>query len=121
MKESGIDKSQIDEVILCGGSSKIPRIRKIITDFFNGKILNTSINPDEAVAEGATLMAAQMQMKVSGQSTDMVLVTEVNPLSFGVKTAGDKMEFMIKKNSKMPCSHKKTFANATANQTKVKV
>lgn len=50
LKESGLDKSQIDEVILCGGSSKIPRIRKILQDFFNGKILNTSINPDEAVA-----------------------------------------------------------------------
>lgn len=66
-------------------------------------------------------MAAQMQMKVSGESTDLVLVTEVNPLSFGVKTAGDVMQFMIKKNSKMPCSITKTFANAKANQTKVKV
>lgn len=115
MKESGLEKSQIDEVILCGGSSKIPRVRKILTDFFDGKILNASINPDEAVAEGATIMAAQMQMKVSGQNTDIVCVTEVNPLSFGVRSAGDKMNFMIKKNSKMPCSVQKIFANAKDN------
>ena len=76
----------------------------MLTEFFDGKILNTSINPDEAVAYGATVMAAKMDMKISDQSTDLVLVTEVNPLSFGLKTKGDKMEFMIKKNSKMPCT-----------------
>ena len=96
--DSKIDKARIHEVVLVGGSTRIPRVQKLVSDFFGGKELNKSINPDEAVAYGAAVQAAILS-GVESDQTKQVLLLDVTPLSLGIETAGGVMTPLINRNT----------------------
>ncbi|KAK8039097.1 hypothetical protein PG993_007508 [Apiospora rasikravindrae] len=95
LADAKIDKSQVHEIVLVGGSTRIPRVQKLITDYFNGKEPNKSINPDEAVAYGAAVQAAILSGDTSSKSTNEILLLDVAPLSLGIETAGGMMTKLI--------------------------
>ena len=99
MTDGKIDKNGVDEVVLIGGSSRIPKVQQLLQDFFNGKELNKSINPDEAVAYGAAVQAAILT-GTGGKATEEVLLLDVAPLTLGIETAGGVMTALIPRNPK---------------------
>jgi len=122
IRDSGIDKSKIHEVVLVGGSTRIPRVQQLLSDFFNGKELNKSVNPDEAVAYGAAIQAAILtnQEDYTGNLSKTVLV-DVTPLSLGIETAGGIMTILIPKNTIIPTRKTEVFSTYSDNQPAVSI
>jgi heat shock 70kDa protein 1/2/6/8 len=116
LRDAKIDKSSVHEIVLVGGSTRIPKIQKLVSDFFNGKEPNKSINPDEAVAYGAAVQAAILSGDTSSKSTNEILLLDVAPLSLGIETAGGVMTPLIKRNTTIPTKKSEVFSTFSDNQ-----
>ena len=115
MSDAGLNNADIDEVILVGGSSRIPAVQKLVEDFF-GKVPSKGVNPDEVVAVGAAVQGAVLTDEIKG-----VVLLDVTPLSMGIETMGGVMTKLIDANTTIPCKKSETFSTAADNQTEVTI
>ena len=122
LSDASIPKEQIDQIVLVGGSTRIPRIKQLIQDFFLGKKLNETVNPDEAVAYGAAIQAAILSDQAQADNKlNSIIMIDVTPLSLGLETIGGIMTNIIDRNSTIPCKKSRIFSTHSDNQTTVDI